>query len=71
VERRDVPPPASLAAMRAAAVQLAAPFGYARVDLYEVDGRPRFGELTFYPNAGYTAYHPPAYERLLGDLWRL
>jgi hypothetical protein len=70
-ERRDVPPPASLAAMRAAAVQLAAPFGYARVDLYEVDQRPLFGELTLYPNAGYTAYHPPAYERLLGDLWRL
>jgi hypothetical protein len=71
VEYMNIPPPRSLAAMLAAAQQLAESFSYARVDFYEINGRPLFGEMTFYPVAGYEAYVPAAYDRFLGDLWQL
>lgn len=34
------------------AERLAAPFTFVRVDLYEIEGQPYFGELTFTPGAG-------------------
>jgi hypothetical protein len=67
----NIPPPRQLAAILTAAEQLAAPFGFARVDFYDGDEQPLFGEMTFYPNAGYEPYDPPEFDRLLGDLWRL
>ena len=48
---------------------LATGFPFVRVDLYEVDGRPRFGELTFYPASGYLRPVPDTIDRLYGDLW--
>ena len=45
--------PAHWDALVDAALRLAAPFDYVRVDLYEVDGRIWFSEMTFYPQAGY------------------
>ena len=33
-------------------------FPYVRVDLYSVDGKVYFGELTFYPWSGYVQYTP-------------
>jgi hypothetical protein len=64
-------PPLNLAAMIAAAEALAAPFSFARVDFYEVDGRPLFGEITFYPDAGYSDDYPIDFDRALGELWRI
>lgn len=37
--------------------KLAAPFPFVRVDLYEQDGKPVFGELTFAPIGGHMLYH--------------
>jgi hypothetical protein len=71
VEHMDIPPPQSLSAMTDAAQQLAETFSYARVDFYEINGRPLFGEMTFYPVAGYESYAPAAYDRVLGDRWQL
>lgn len=66
-----VNPPESLTAMIDAAEALGAPFGFARVDFYEVDERPLFGEITFYPDAGYDSDHSANFNRVLGELWRL
>jgi len=41
-----------------------------RVDLYAVDGRPLFGELTFFPDASYAYLSPPAFDRRSGELRR-
>lgn len=73
VRPRDLqrPAPENLAAMIEAAETLAAPFSFARVDFYEVGGQPLFGEVTFYPAAGYCNAYGPEYERILGDLWRV
>lgn len=48
-----VPPkPKSLDEMKMAAEKLAEPFPFVRVDFYEWQGKPIFGEMTFTPAAG-------------------
>ena len=63
------PPPPSLAAMLDGAAKLAAGLPFARVDLYDVDGRPRFGEITLPPSAGFGRFSPPQADAELGILW--
>ena len=38
-----------------------------RVDLYEVDGKVYFGELTFFDSGGIGAFHPEMWDRIFGD----
>lgn len=47
------PRPRSLDRMIEAARILSEPFPFVRVDFYEVDGRPVFGEMTFTPSTGH------------------
>ena len=65
----EVPRPKSLAKMVEAANLLGTGFPFVRVDLYEIDERPRFGEMTFYPNSGQTAFRPKSVELEFGRLW--
>jgi hypothetical protein len=65
----EIPRPKSLEKLIDAASRLAAPFKFARMDFYEVDGRPLFGEFTFYPNAGRVPFKPESVELELGRLW--
>lgn len=62
----DPPRPAALDRMLDIARRLSAPFPYVRVDLYDVDGRVYFGELTFTPNTGMTLFDPPEFDLELG-----
>jgi hypothetical protein len=69
--RRDhgnIPRPISLPLMIEAAEALAAGFTFVRVDLYEIDGKPMFGELTFYPDSGRLKFNPPEIDIQLGKL---
>ncbi len=61
--------PQHLEEMIAAAQRLAAGFAFVRVDFYELEDGPRFGEMTFTPGAGYQRFIPPQMDRVLGDLW--
>jgi uncharacterized protein involved in propanediol utilization len=63
-----LPPPASLEEMIAAAETLGRDFDFVRVDFYEIDGRPRFGEMTFYPGSGLSPL-PDELDHRLGSLW--
>jgi hypothetical protein len=69
--------PASLGAMLEAAETLGASFPFVRVYFYEIDGRPRFGEATFYPESGYCDFDPAEVDAALGALcppasqWRM
>lgn len=65
----EVEPPASLDKMIWGADRLAASFSFARVDLYEIDGSPRFGECTFYPNGGRNEFKPKSAELEIGQMW--
>jgi hypothetical protein len=40
-----------------------------RVDFFDVNGEPRFGEMTFYPGAGSEGFDPPEYDHIVGNLW--
>jgi hypothetical protein len=61
--------PAALSEMMRGAELLAADFGYVRVDLYDLDGEPRFGEMTFYPESGFGRFSPDQADFALGALW--
>lgn len=65
----DPLPPASLARMIEGAEALGTGFAFVRVDLYEIGGMPRFGEMTFYPGSGLDRFDPVALDRWLGQLW--
>jgi len=66
-----IPKPRCLDEMLAVAVQLAAPFCFVRVDLYEVGGRVYFGEMTFTPVSGRHKFNHPKYDGILGDMLNL
>lgn len=61
--------PESLDKMIEIASVLCKGFKYVRVDLYEIDGKPVFGELTFIP--GFGIYRSLKAQRMLGDLIKL
>ncbi|MDB5714047.1 MAG: polysaccharide biosynthesis protein, partial [Sphingomonadales bacterium] len=61
--------PASLSLMIAAAEELARDIDFVRVDLYEIEGRPLFGEMTFYPGSGLDAFDPVTLDREMGAHW--
>lgn len=46
-------------------------FSHVRVDLYNVDGKIYFGEMTFTNGGGYEAIYPKEYDKVLGDLWNI
>lgn len=61
--------PACLPAMIDGAAKLAAGLPFARIDLYDVDGQPRFGEITLTPSAGLGRFFPPDADAEMGRLW--
>ena len=63
------PPPASLPTMIAAAERLGEGHDFVRVDFYEVDGRPLFGEFCLYPGSGLDPFDPPSLDDWLGAQW--
>jgi hypothetical protein len=67
-------PPATLPEMLEISRQLAKPFPFVRVDLYAIEGRVFFGELTFLPYRGVIAFKPRSFEYAFGrmlDLGRI
>lgn len=65
----DPVPPASLETMIAAAEALADGIDFVRVDLYEIERRPLFGEMTFYPGSGLDRFDPVSLDATMGALW--
>jgi len=70
-EGRTVSAPASLQEMLDIAEALASGFDYVRVDLYDVDGRIYFGEMTIYPGSGFRRFTPDSWDLEWGQLWDL
>ncbi len=63
----DVPAPRRLEEKLAISQELGRGFACVRVDLYEVDGRVIFGEMTFTDADGLAEFLPPSYDREFGD----
>src|SRR5690606_24106491 len=62
-------PPDNLSAMLSIARALSDDFGYVRVDLYDVEGRIIFGELTLTPLSGLVKPKPEAMNAIMGSWW--
>lgn len=66
---RDVPKPENYDELKHIAEELARPFPEARIDLYDVEGKIYFGEITFYDGSGYMTFTPDEYDTILGDMF--
>lgn len=64
-----VPPakPEKFELMKELAAKLSQGIPHVRVDLYEVDGKVYFGELTFYHFSGIVPFRPEHWDRTIGD----
>lgn len=67
----DVQKPDNFDTMVQIAESLSAGFPHVRVDLYNLNGKIYFGELTFYPASGYTVFTPDEFDFILGDKFKL
>lgn len=59
--------PASFEEMKEIAAKLSKGIPFVRVDLYEINDRPYFGEFTFYHSGGTGLLKPDIWNRTLGD----
>lgn len=51
--------------------KLSEDFPYVRVDLYDIDGRVYFGEMTFFPESGYYDFEPDEFDFVLGEKFEI
>lgn len=58
--------PENLKEMLDIAAKLSEDFPFARIDLYSVNGKIYFGEITFYPWSGYMEFEPEEFDFVLG-----
>ena len=68
---KELERPESLTDMVEIACVLSSDFAFARVDLYEVDGKTIFGEVTFYPKNGGGRFSPEHWDAEFGNLLQL
>lgn len=66
VRTEDVERPAALETMIELAERLAGTIPFVRVDFFYIHGRIIFGEMTFFPDAGFGAFDPPEYDAIIG-----
>jgi len=64
-----ISPPSTLEEMIRCAEQIGEGFSYVRVDLYEIEGKVKFGEATFYPGAGLEVFKPREFDAIFGEQW--
>ncbi len=67
----SVAKPQKLKGMISICEKLSEGFPFLRVDLYNVDEKIYFGELTFFPNSGFGAFNPDEWNYRLGNMLTL
>lgn len=66
-EKKPTAKPKSLNEMISLAEKLSSNIPFVRVDFYEVNSRPLFGEMTFFPGSGFEEFQPEEWDNTLGD----
>lgn len=71
--RADIIPskPIYLDTMRGIATRLSQGIIFCRIDMYEVQEKIHFGEMTFFPASGFGVFAPSQYNKIIGDLIEL
>lgn len=63
--------PASYERMKVAAEKLSEELPFARIDFYEINNQPHFGEITLYPGGGNEAFQPEDWDEKFGKMLKL
>jgi hypothetical protein len=66
-ECREIKKPENFERMIEVATKLCKDFPAVRVDLYNIEGKIYFGELTFFPWSGYVLFNPDSFDYVLGS----
>nr|WP_319512548.1 ATP-grasp fold amidoligase family protein [uncultured Draconibacterium sp.] len=69
--KKQIEKPGNLSELLNVAEKLAKDFNYVRVDLYSINKKILFGELTFHPYSGLMKFQPQEWDKKLGDLLKL
>lgn len=67
----EVKKPSNFEEMKDVASKLSKKLPFVRVDLYSIEGRTVFGEMTFYPTDARKKFLPEEYNRIIGDYFIL
>ena len=62
----EVKKPICFEKMKELAEKLSTDVPFLRVDFYEINGKPFFGELTLFPGDGFEEFVPEAYDEIIG-----
>ena len=66
----EVKQPKNLKKMIEISEKISSIFEFARIDLYEINDKIYFGEITFLPAGGKNTFNPKKYDRIIGKLWK-
>lgn len=65
------PSPQTFETMKQVAASLSKDIPFSRIDLYDISGRCYFGEITFFPAAGFGQFSPDDWNEKIGALLKL
>ncbi len=65
---KGIEKPKNISKMIEIANTLSKDIPFVRVDLYEINGKVYFGELTLFPSAGFEGFEPKEWDNTLGEL---
>ena len=68
---KPIPKPETFDQMKRLAEILSAEMAHLRVDLYDINGKVYFGELTFYDSSGMAKFDPPEWDEIIGSWLKL
>ncbi|WP_406684478.1 glycosyltransferase [Seonamhaeicola sp. MEBiC1930] len=68
---KELEKPENFDEMVEVSTKLAGKFPFVRVDLYSINGKTLFGEMTFYPADARKDFHPYKYDKILGSYIKL
>jgi len=71
IAKRTIPKPAGFKEMIQLVEKLSKGFPFVRVDLYNVQNKIIFGEMTFYPWSGYVQFNPDTFDFELGECFNI
>lgn len=66
-----IPAPVSFYSMKEKIAILAEGIPFVRIDFYEVNGKPYFGEITFYPLSGFGVFSPDKWNYIMSNLIKI
>jgi len=67
----EIEKPENFEEMKITAKKLASKLPFTRVDLYSIQGKTIFGEMTFYPSDARNSFLPQEYNKIIGDFFTL